>query len=60
MITVETIEAFFRAEPKEAILILGAAEDRAVGKAILNLVVPEIIGLSVCPAVADDEQQKGR
>ena len=58
MVAVEAIEAFFRAEPKEAILILGAAEDSAVGKAILYLVMPEIIGLSICPAVADDEQQE--
>jgi hypothetical protein len=57
MVAIEAIEAFFGAEPKEAILILGTAEDGAVGEAILYLIVPEIIGLSNCPAVADDEQQ---
>jgi hypothetical protein len=57
MVAIEAIEAFFGAEPKESILILGAAEDGAVGEAILYLVVPEIIGLSDYPAVADDEQQ---
>jgi len=54
MVAVEAVETFFGAEPEEAVLILGAAEDGAVGKSVLYLVVSEIIGLSVCPAMADD------
>jgi len=57
VVAVKAVEPFFCTEPEESILILGAAEDGAVGEAVLYLVVSEIIRLGVCPAVADDKQQ---
>ena len=47
MVSVEAIEAFLGAEPEETILILNAGEDGAIGKAVLYLVVPEIVALCI-------------
>jgi hypothetical protein len=52
VIAVKAIEPFLCAEPEEAILVLGAAEDGAVGETVLHLVVSEVIGLCVCPGEA--------
>lgn len=52
VIAVKAIEPFLCAEPEEAILVLGAAEDGAVGETVLHLVVSEVIGLRVCPGEA--------
>jgi hypothetical protein len=57
VIPVKAVEPFLCAEPEEAILILCAAEDGAIGESVLHLVVSEIIGLSVCPEADDDKQQ---
>jgi hypothetical protein len=56
MVAVKPVEAVLRTEPQEAVLVLYGAIDRAVGKAVLYLEMPEIIGLCVCPGKADDKQ----
>ena len=53
MVAVEAVETFFCAEPEKAVVVLCAAIDRAVGKAILYLVMPEVIRLCVGLAKAD-------
>jgi hypothetical protein len=57
MIPVESVESFFGPEPEEAIFILEAAENGAVGEAVLYLEMPEIIGLCICLAKAGKYQQ---
>jgi len=57
MIPVKSVEPVFCAEPKKTIFILRSAEDRAVGKTILYLEMPEVVGLRVCPEEADNDEK---
>ena len=54
-VTVETAKSILCSKPHKAVAVLNAAENGVIGKAVFNLVVPEIIGL--CRSRMAEEQE---